>query len=406
MHCRVCKEEKLVKFLDLGFTPLADQFLDAGQLNEPEVHYPLDVMLCENCGLVQLGYVVPPEILYKNDYPYESSITNQGRLHWKELAKTVKDTFGYDSKQLVIDIGSNVGVLLEEFRNEGFRILGIEPAPNIAKLAEERGVETINNFIGVNIAQQIVKEKGKAQFITATNVFAHIDDLDSFVNSIKILLEEKGILVIEAPYLLKLLSNIEYDTIYHEHLSYLSLKPLMHLFKRFEMEVVHVEEREIHGGTFRVYIARNGQHRIKSEVAKFLEREERDEINSYSNLFEFAKKVEKQRADLTWMINNIKQEGKRIAVVSAPAKGMTLLNYCHLGKECIDFATEKSKLKIGKFTPGMHIPVVTDDELINKMPEYALILAWNFADEIMANLSEYKKRGGRFIIPIPSPHIV
>lgn len=406
MICRMCNSVELAEFLDLGFTPPADQFLRKEQLVEPEVYYPLPVVICSNCGLVQLSHVVSPEILYRRDYPYESSITRTGRNHWSEFANTTVKCLGLGPDDLVVDIGSNVGTLLEAFRAAGTRILGVDPASNIVRIAEKRGVETINEFFSAEVAERIVREHGCAAAITGTNVFAHVDDLAAFMKAIDILLTPSGVFIFEAPYLVNLINSLEYDTIYHEHLSYLSVKPLVSFVQRFGMEVFDIQERDIHGGSFRVFISRKGKMPISSVVAEFLACEEEMGLYDLARLQKFSAAVEKNREDLTWLLKSLKHEGKKICAVSAPAKGMTLLNYCRISADTLDFVTEKSTLKIGRFTPGAHIPVVPDDELLKQNPDYALLLAWNFAEEIMENLKEYRQRGGKFIIPIPYPRIV
>jgi SAM-dependent methyltransferase len=406
MPCRLCHEPSLHQFLDLGFTPPADRFLRREQLTEPETYYPLEVMLCGSCGHTQLSMVVSPEILYRQDYPYESSITKSGHAHWAEFASTVVQRLGLSATDLVIDIGSNVGVLLGAFRDNGTRILGVDPASNIVRLAERAGIETVNEFFNLETAKRILAEKGHATVITGTNVFAHVDDLRGFMAGVDLLLKTDGIFIFEAPYFVNLVKNLEYDTIYHEHLSYLSLTPLVPFFKRFKMEIFDVEERDIHGGSFRVYIARAGSRPVASRVEELVRLEAQKRIHDLDHLLGFARSVEQNRQELIWMLRKLKHEGAHIAAVSAPAKGMTLLNYCRLGTETLDFVTEKSQLKIGRFTPGTHLPVLPDAELIERMPEYALLLAWNFAAEIKQNLAEYSRRGGKFIIPIPRPTIV
>lgn len=406
MSCRLCASMHLKKFLDLGFTPPADSFLRREQLQEPETWYPLELMLCENCGFIQLGHVVSPEVLYRHDYPYESSITRSGQLHWNEFAATVTSRLGLGGDDLVVDIGSNVGVLLGAFRDNGARILGVDPASNIVRIAEKRGIETMNEFFGIEVARQIAAAKGKASVITGTNVFAHVNDLHTFMHAVALLLNEQGVFIFEAPYFVNLLKHLEYDTIYHEHLSYLSVKPLIGFFHGLGMEIFDVEERDIHGGSFRVYVSRRGRHPVSPVVAEMVRAEEAQGIYSMEVLNRFAEAVAKNRDDLIWLLRRLKHEGKKLAAVSAPAKGMTLLNYCRLGTETLDFVTEKSTLKIGRYTPGTHIPVRSDAALLEEMPDYALLLAWNFASEIMGNLAEYRERGGKFIIPIPTPTIV
>ena len=405
-HCRICDSTELFKFLNLGFTPPADQFLRPDQLKEAETHYPLEVLMCRGCGLPQLSYVVPGEILYKRDYPYESSITKSGQKHWDEFAETVFRSYRLKNDDLVVDIGSNVGVLLESFKKLGLNTLGIDPASNIVRIAEKRGIETWDEFFIPDVAKLILEKKGFAKVITATNVFAHVDDLKSFMQSVQVLLDDKGIFIFEAPYFGNLINFLEYDTIYHEHLSYLLLEPVMQLVKKFRLEIIDVQERDIHGGSFRVFVAREGQYKIHDRVAKFLEREQNEQWRDEKKLKKFANRVHQNRQELVSLLHDLKQKGCKLAAVSAPAKGMTLLNYCRIGTDTLTFITEKSNLKIGRLCPGVHIPVVADSELVKHHIDYALLLAWNFSDEIMGNLQEYKANGGKFIIPIPKPRII
>jgi len=406
MICRMCRSENMYRFLDLGFMPPADEFLRKEQMSYPRAYYPLDVMMCRSCGLSQLGYVVSPEILYRHDYPYEASTTRTGREHFARFAAEAVGRFGLGAKDLVIDVGSNVGVLLSNFKANGTRILGIDPAANIVRIAEKNGIPTLNELFSADLAAKIRGEHGKASVVTASNCFAHINDLVDFVKGLDVLLTPDGVFVMEAPHFQTLIENLEYDTIYHEHLSYLSLKPLIPFFKKHGLEVFDVEMQNIHGGSFRVFVGRKGKHTISARVASVLKGEAKSGLHSEKVLRKFAADVEKNRAELLWLLRDLKHKGKSIVAVSAPAKGMTLLNYCKIGSETLDFVTEKSALKIGRFTPGSHIPVLPDSELLKRKPDYALLLAWNFAPEIMANLKEYVKRGGRFIIPIPRPRIV
>lgn len=406
MICRVCHSEKLTKFLDLGFTPLADDFLSPARLREPEVYYPLEVFICDNCCLIQLGYVVPPEILFQKEYPYVSFTTKTGVEHFHSLAKEAFYRFSLDSTDLVVDIGSNVGVLLQGFKNQGVSVLGIEPAKNICEIARSNGIETIDEFLSEELALKIERTKRRAKIVTGTNVVAHINDHHSLVRALDILLAEKGIFIFEAPYLVDLIDNLEYDTIYHEHLSYLSVKPMITLFHKFGMDIFDVKKVSIHGGSLRYFVSRQNDYPISENVDRLIELEKEKKIYDMNTLKNFAKSVQNNRDELTWMLRSIKREGRRVVGVSAPAKGMTLLNYCKIGLEFLDFVSEKSPLKIGKYTPGTHIPVLADSELIKQMPDFALLLAWNFADEIMKNLDDYRKAGGKFIIPIPEPRIV
>jgi SAM-dependent methyltransferase len=401
----MCKGGDLFQFLDLGFQPPADEFLRKEQLAYPRTYFPLEVLMCRGCGLAQLSYVVSPEVLYRHDYPYEASTTRTGREHFARFAVEVVTRFGLGQKDLVIDVGSNVGVLLSNFKANGTRILGIDPAANIVRIAEKNGIPSLNELFSAELAAKVRGEHGRASVITATNCFAHVDDLTDFVQGLDNLLTPKGVFILEAPHFQDLLKNLEYDTIYHEHLSYLALKPMVPFFKRMGFEVFDVRKQEIHGGSFRVFVGRKGAHKVEPSVKHTLQAEEKAGLHKEAQLKKFATAVSKNRKDLLWLLHSLKAKGKTICAVSAPAKGMTLLNYCKIGPELLDFVTEKSTLKIGRFTPGSHIPVYPDSELLKRMPDYALLLAWNFAPEIMSNLKEYTRKGGKFIIPIPTPRI-
>lgn len=404
--CRLCGNNKLTQFLDLGYTPPADTFLLKAQLDEPETYYPLKVLRCDSCMFVQLSYVVPKDVLYRNDYPYESSITRTGRKHFDDFAKVIVETYGLADTDLVIDVGSNVGVLLKGFQDRGCRVLGIEPADNIAQIANKNNIQTESVFFSPDVAKQILSNYGKTKVITASNVFAHIDDLNAVLECLDILLDDDGIFVIEAPYLANLISNLEYDTIYHEHLSYLSIKPLVLFFKNNGFEIFDIQQVDIHGGSIRIFVSRQSSRKISEKVSNMIKFENDNDIYSTNNLMSFSNNVKQNRSDLMSLLYSLKSDGKRIAAVSAPAKGMTLLNYCGIGKNILEFVTEKSNLKINKYTPGGHIKVLPDSALVTEEIDYALLLAWNFKDEIMGNLSEYRDAGGKFIIPIPNPTIV
>ncbi len=405
-NCRMCKSENIKKFLDLDFSALSDNFLTFEQLEKSETFFPLTVNICFDCGLCQLGYVVPPELMFNKDYPYDSSTTKMGREHFTKMGIDICDRFELERNSLIIDVGSNSGVLLAAFKSKGMKVLGIEPSSKLANAAIEKGIDSIMEFFSENLVKQILDNYGKASIITGTNVFAHIDDLDDFMRTSDLLLVEDGMIVIEAPYLLHLLENLEYDTIYHEHLSYLSVKPLVKFFKKFDFEVFDIKKQTIHGGTLRYYIGRKNTRKITQNVSNYLELEERNKIYSEEKLQDFSNSVKHHKKILIELLYKIKKDGKRIVAISAPAKGNTLLNYCKIDSEILDYVTERNPLKIGKFTPGMHIPVFSDEKLLKDQPDYALILAWNFADEIIQNNLEYQKNGGKFIIPIPEPKII
>lgn len=402
----MCGSADLHRYLDLGHMPPADQFLRPEQLADPVVAYPLEVYVCLGCGLSQLGYVVSPQILYQEEYPYESSTTRAGRDHFRAFAHSVSRRFGLGASDLVVDVGSNVGVLLEGFADAGQRILGVDPAGNIAEIANARGIPTIPDLFGPEVAQRIVAEHGQAAVITATNVFAHVDDLDALMRAVDTLLAPGGVFVIEAPYLVNLLARLEYDTIYHEHLSYISVRPLIPFFARFGMRLFDVQETDIHGGSCRFFVDRGRQPVEQATLDGFLAREDAEGAFDPERLAGFAARVEANRTALRGLLDRLRADGASIVAVSAPAKGMTLLNYCGFGRETLGYVTEKSTLKIGRFTPGRHVPVVGDEQLLATRPQYALLLAWNFADEIIENLRAFREGGGSFIVPIPEPHVI
>lgn len=393
-------------FLDLGFAPPSDEFLKKEELNEPETYYPLQAYLCKDCGHMQLGYTVPGEVLYCRNYPYDNSTSMTFRKHFSAMGKHAAEKLKLPKGSLVIDIGSNVGLLLSGFKDAGMNVLGVDPAENIAKKAIKRGIETIPKFFNFNLAREIAKERGKASLITATNVFAHIPDLKDFMEAIGILLDESGVFIFEVPYAKILIENMLYDTVYHEHLGYISVKPIVPFFKKFSMEIFDIELVDTHGGSLRVFVGRKGRREISSTIQWYISEEEKMKLHSLDTLKKFAKDVKSHRAELILMLSNIKKQGRSIAGVGAPAKGNTLLNYCKIDKDIIDYITERAETKIGLYTPGTHIPIYSDDKLIEDKPDYALLLSWNLANEIMKNLEDYRKQGGKFIIPMPSPRIV
>jgi len=404
--CHMCRGTHLELVIDLGFHPHSDEFPRVEQLNDFEATYPLRLIRCLDCGLLQIDYFVNPKILYGGEYLYQSSTTNTGRQHYREMAANIKDRFGIQDGELAIDIGSNVGVLLGGFKEVGMRVLGVDPAPMIVEIANKNGIETLHEFFGLDVACRISKEYGTAAVVTGTNVFAHLHDLDDAVEGMKVILDEKGVIVIEAPHAMSLIDNLEYDTIYHQHIGYLSVKPMQAYFNRMGLELFDVEPNGMHGGTLRYYVGFPGVHPVAESVGSVLKEEIESGLYTKERLRRFANDVLEQKYALIEQILKLRREGKRVVALSAPAKGNTLLNYCHLDSAFLDYATERNPLKVGRFTPGMHLPIYPDEKILEDKPDYCLILAWNFAYEIMSNMSEYKKSGGKFIIPIPKPHIV
>ncbi|MDP3062962.1 MAG: class I SAM-dependent methyltransferase [Chloroflexota bacterium] len=404
--CRTCHGHNLQCFLSLGRQPLANSFLSKEALAKPEPFYPLDVYFCSDCGLVQLVDVVSPEVLFR-DYVYASSSSNTRRQHHARLAQEVFERFLAGKDSLVVDIGSNDGCLLQGFRPLGVRTLGVEPATNIARLAEAAGIETVNDFFSPALAQRLKEAKGGAHAITLTNVFAHIDDLDSLLTGVRTLLAERGVLVIEAPYLDDLLEGMLWDTIYHEHLSYFSVGPLIPLFRRFGMELFDVERTPIDGGAIRIFAGRAGESPPPTQrVGEMLALEKAKGLSSLATFQRFAARVQRSKEELRSLLGRLKAEGRRLAGYGAPAKGNTMLNYCQIGPETLDYIVDGAPLKQGLFTPGTHIPVVPPARMREERPDYMLLLAWNFKDEIMGRERWFQESGGKFIMPVPQVEVV
>jgi SAM-dependent methyltransferase len=395
-----------VRFLDLGDSPLANRFLRTEQREEAEPSFPLDVYFCAACTQVQLGEVVPPEILFR-DYIYVTGTSATMPLHFGAMASQVTTRFfGGVNKPFVVEAGSNDGTLLAAFQGQGAKALGVEPATNIAKLARARGVETVNEFFSEETATQVQREHGSAEVIVGCNVFAHVDELSGFVRGVKALLAPGGVFVVEVPYLFDLLDKLEFDTIYHEHLSYFSVTALDHLFTKHGLSLFDVEYYPIHGGTIRCYVQHQGGPHQEGARSTYLQQEEVRGVRRESTYLDFAAKVLALRGALVGLLRSLKEKGHTLAGYGSPAKGNTLLNYMKIDGALLDFLVDKNPMKHGLFSPGVKLPVLSAEELLARRPDYTLILAWNFADEIISQQQAYLRAGGRFIIPLPSPKVI
>src|ERR1700754_217899 len=401
--CRSCGCTELQKILSLGRTPLANALLTAQQLDEPEETYPLELVFCPRCSLVQITETVPPEKLFR-EYIYLSSFSDTMLRHAEALSTSLIGSKHLGAQSLVIEVASNDGYLLQYYKRAGVPVLGIEPATNIARIADQSGVRTICDFFSEDLAVRLAGEGYKADVIHAHNVLAHVPALNGFVRGLRNLLKPNGVIVVEVPYVKDMIDHCEFDTVYHEHLSYFSLTALNHLFTRNGLTIQNVARLSIHGGTLCIYA---GHEKNQDESVVQLLREEEEsglgELNFYSN---FGAKVERLRDELVTLLRDLKSCHKRIAVYGASAKGTTLLNFCGLGRETLDYVVDRSSVKQGLYTPGTHLKIHAPEKLLEDMPDYVLLLTWNFADEILEQQTEYRKRGGRFIVPVPQVRVV
>jgi hypothetical protein len=383
--------------------PLANRLLRHNQLLDPEPLFPLDLGFCAACSLVQIKETIPPETLFR-DYVYFSSYS-ETMLHSSEaLARRLAHERSLDAHKLVVEVASNDGYLLQYYQRLGVQVLGIEPAVNVARVAEARGIPTVVEFFDDKLAETLISAGRRADVLHANNVLAHVADLNGFVRGIALLLQDVGVAVIEVPYVRDLVDHAEFDTIYHEHLCYFSLTALTGLFRRHGLTIQNVERLPIHGGSLRLFV---GQADHQSETVHDVLDQERglgiERLDFYRNL---SARAERVKANLVRLLDDLKQRGLRVAAYGAAAKGATLLNYCAIGADTIEFVVDRSRHKQGLYMPGAHLPIVASDRLLQSQPEYLLILAWNLADEIIAQQATYRARGGQFILPVPEVRII
>ncbi len=402
--CRACDSRNLLLFLQLGPTPVPNGFLKAEHRHRAEKFYPLDVCFCQDCGLVQLAHVVSPKVMFRN-YVYIPSTSETMRTHFIDLAKQAVKVTSAKKGDLSVDIGSNDGTLLKCFKKIGMKILGVDPAENLAKKANQEGVETTCALFTKEVAGEIKRQHGLAKTITATNVVAHVHDLHDFLEGIKILLSEEGLFIAEFPYLIDLIDGGEFDTIYQEHLSYFSITPFKKLLKRHNLFLIDVQRLPVHGGSVRVFVSKKPKSSNK-RVKQLLLLEKKKEILNPQTYLKFRRKVDKVRHELVQLLWKLRLENKKVVGYGASAKGNIILNYCRIGPETLDYIVDSIPYKQGKFTPGMHIPIFPESKLLKDQPDYTLLLAWNFADEIIKKQAEYRKKGGKFILAIPKLIVV
>jgi SAM-dependent methyltransferase len=403
--CRSCGGSGLHVFLSLGTTPLADALVSPDRLDGVEDRFPLDVAVCPDCSLVQITEEVAPEKLFVEDYPYFSSFSPYLLAHSRDHALNLISSRGLGPESLVVEIASNDGYLLKNFKDAGVPVLGIDPAPDQARAAEEAGVETLQAFFGTELAGELRAAGRRADVIIANNVMAHVPDLNGFVEGMSILLADDGVATIENPYVRDLVSNCEFDTIYHEHFCYFSCTAVDTLMRRHGLYLNHVEHfADLHGGTLRWWVGRSEQ--VSPQAKEYLDAEQASGLTGVDFYRDFGARVERTKDALVGLLRGLKGEGRSIAAYGAAAKGSTLLNYAGIGTGLIDFVVDRNVHKQGLCMPGVHVPIRDPAALLEVMPDYVLLLAWNFKDEIIDQQREYLDRGGRFIVPIPEPTVI
>ncbi len=403
--CLVCRSSAVQMFLDFGETALANQFLRSDQIRSAEAMYPLRVGFCHDCAHVQLLDSVPPRAMFGN-YLYISSASDTLKNHLWDLSDTLVRRYGLGAGDLVIDIGCNDGTLLEGFKRHGVHPLGVDPAANLADFAAGKGIDRYIDLFTVKSAQDIIATWRKASLITATNTFPHIQDLGDFIQGIKTALESGGVFVIEMHYLLDIIEQVAFDTIYHEHVSYWALGPMKRLFEEHGMEVVDAERVPLHHGQLRIHVQRRGEGRTHSRVGEILAAEKAAGLDRFETYERFAEQTRKIKTDLRATLSRFACDGRRVAGYGAPAKGNTLLGFLDIGPELLPYIVDRSPLKQGLYTPGTHIPVVAPERLLLDQPDYVLLLAWNFIDEIVEQQAEYRRRGGKFMVPVPEVRVL
>ena len=403
-RCQLCGAPELEPVIFLGYLPPVNTMPVIGSIPKEEPAYPALVQSCQKCSLVQLGLTVDPNILFPPEYPYTSGTTKILRDNFADLYKESQQYIKLSANDLAVDIGSNDGTLLSNFKNGGHRVRGIEPTL-MSDLANERGIPTNRAFFGPEAAKKVVAEDGKANVITATNVFAHIENVHQVVESILDMLADKGVFISESHYWLSLVETLQYDTIYHEHLRYYSLSSLKFLLEKHGLEIFHTRRIPTHGGSIRVYAARKGDYAIQPSVKETEDAEKNFGLQT-SALPEFKRRVVNSKLALMSLLHQIKSTGARVVGVGAPSRASTLVNYVGLDEGTLDAVLEiKNSYKIGKYMPGTLIPVRDESCLFEEQPEYALLLSWHIADELIAALTA-KGFKGKFIVPLPEPRIV
>ncbi len=400
-ECRFCATPLEHSFVDLGMSPLSNAFLEADELDRMERFYPLRAYVCGECFLVQLEEFESPDEIFR-DYVYFSSYSDSWLAHAREFAAGATDRFGLDARSLVVEIASNDGYLLQYFNERDIPVLGIEPARNVAQVAIDAGIDTVTEFFGVALARRLRAERQGCDLLIGNNVLAHVPDLNDFVAGLELLLADDGALSMEFPHLLQLVEHTQFDTIYHEHFSYFSLLAAQRIFRHHGLEIFDVEELPSHGGSLRIYAQHpDGGYPHSDSVERLLARERDAGLDRLEIYRYFSERVHGVKRDLIEFLIEARRAGKRVAGYGAPAKGNTLLNFCGVGTDFIEYTVDRSPHKQGRFLPGTHIPVHSPERIAQTKPDYVLILPWNLQDEIVEQMIHIRSWGGRFVVPIP-----
>src|SRR5690242_6291928 len=405
--CRFCGENLTHTFVDLGMSPLCESYISVEQLNEMERFYPLHVYVCDNCLLVQLLEYVSPDKIF-SDYAYFSSYSDSWLKHAQRYVEMAITRFGLDSKSQVVEIASNDGYLLQYFLQRGIPVLGVEPAANVAEVAERKGIPSIVRFFGEKTAGDLISHGKQADLLLGNNVLAHVPDINDFVTGLKVLLKTGGVITMEFPHLMRLMEENQFDTIYHEHFSYLSLTTVEKIFAAHGLTLFDVEEIPTHGGSLRIYARHNedASKSVEDRVLELRDREERAGLTCLRSYFSFTEKVKETKRKFLEFLIQAKRQGSSIVGYGAPGKGNTLLNYCGIRTDFLDYVVDRSPHKQGKFLPGTHIPINRPDKIRETKPDYVLILPWNLKSEVIEQNSYIRKWGGQFVVPIPEVTVI
>jgi len=405
-NCRFCKFPLSIQLVDLGMSPLSNAFLKNEELNRMEQFYPLKVFVCENCLLVQLNEYESPEKIF-SDYVYFSSFSNSWLEHSKSYCDMICSRLGINKNSFVVELASNDGYLLQYFLDKGIPCLGIEPAENVARVAIQKGIPTISEFFGTRLASRLTNKYDNADLIIANNVLAHVPDINDFVEGIRQILDKDGVATFEFPHLYNMIQLHEFDTIYHEHFSYLSLLAVENIFSAHGLKIIDLDELPTHGGSLRLYAVHDSNKlEAKKRVNEFRKKEISGGLSELSTYLHFSESVKKQKRNLLSVLNDLKNRNKKIVGYGAAAKGNTLFNFCGIRTDYIDYVVDRNPAKQNKFLPGSHIPVYNPEKILDEKPDYMFIIPWNLKEEIIEQNSYIRNWGGKFIVPIPEVEII